>query len=471
MLDGRPDATVKRLSEPSILYIPLRSRRFSFDEICVEQGRQINEGDVLARDPNNYELPLLAPRGGTVNLDSVQGHIVLTDIQPRAEKVHVPEKELAHIHEKMGAGEKKRTKLLELGAWEFFSDAYTGQLPDPMGKPQAVIVSTLSFEPFAARGDVQLKNRLLQFTRGLEHLQSFLEYEPIYLVLPGIRTEFEMLVKEHIRGYAWVKLIEIPMKYPYDNFNVLARKLGLKKSGGPIWSVRTEGILAVDRALTVSSPCLVRIVSIGGVGVNSPVHLKAMIGYPVKEIIDRYVFTSKPRVLSGGILTGKPVTEETLGLDGECRGLTVVAELEEREFLGFIRPGWDRSSYSGCFLSSLRKDCRRRLTTAMHGEGRPCVSCNYCEEVCPAGIMPHLLHKYLYSDLLEEVDQGRVDLCIECGLCSFVCPSKIDLRQQFIDAKELIEQEKEEIRKEQQRREKQQQEEELRRQSSQEAIE
>jgi len=50
--------------------------------------------------------------------------------------------------------------------------------------------------------------------------------------------------------------------------------------------------------------------------------------------------------------------------------------------------------------------------------------------------------------LLEEAEQARTDLCVECGLCSFVCPCKIDLRRQLIDAKKLIEQEKEEIRRE-----------------------
>jgi len=61
--------------------------------------------------------------------------------------------------------------------------------------------------------------------------------------------------------------------------------------------------------------------------------------------------------------------------------------------------------------------------------------------------MPYLIHKYLYADLIEEVEQARVDLCVECGLCSYVCPSKIDLRAQFTEARELIEQEKEEMRK------------------------
>jgi electron transport complex protein RnfC len=71
----------------------------------------------------------------------------------------------------------------------------------------------------------------------------------------------------------------------------------------------------------------------------------------------------------------------------------------------------------------------------------------------------------LYRDLIEEVEQARVDLCIECGLCSYVCPSKIDLRSQIIDSKALIAQEKEEIRKEQLRQEELRKQEEARKQA------
>ena len=452
LLEGRPKDIIERLPEPNALYLPLRSKRFSFSDICVEQGQHVTCGDVLAKDPDNYAVPLLAPRGGTVKLGDVEGHIVLTDLSPPAEKVHVPEKDLPHIIKEMGSAGIKRYKLLSLGAWQFFYDAYTGQLPDPLGTPQGVIVSTVSLEPFVTRGDIQLKKRLLQFTRGLEHLQSLLEYQPIYLIMPNISSPLASQVREHIRGYAWAKLVEIPMKYPYDNFNILARSLGLKKTDGPIWSVRTEGILAIDRALTVSKPCLVRMVSIGGPGASYSVHLKTMAGYPIKTILKKYAFKPDIKVLNGGILTGKTITEDTLGLDTECRGLTVLPEHREREFLGFARPGYDRKSYSACFLSSLRKDFSERLTTAMRGEGRPCISCNFCEEVCPASIMPHLIHKYLYNDLIDEVEQARVDLCIECGLCSYICPSKIELREQFVEAKELIEKEKEEIRQEELRR-------------------
>jgi Na(+)-translocating NADH:ubiquinone oxidoreductase A subunit len=311
-----------------------------------------------------------------------------------------------------------------------------------MGTPQAVIVSTLSLDPFTARGDVQLKNWLLQFTRGLEYLQSMLEYQPIYLVMPKSNTEFHDKVKDQIRGYAWVTLIEVPLKYTRANFNIIARNLGLKRADGPIWCVKAGGVLAVDRALTHTKASLVRIVAIGGSGVNTPEHVKVMAGYPIAKIREKYALEGQMRMIAGGFFTGKKLSEENVGLGLEIAGITIIPEHTEREFLGWLRPGFDRSSYSNSFLSALRGKFAEKFDTTIRGEVRACISCNFCEEVCPAGIMPHLIHKYLYSDMVEEADAARVDLCVECGLCSFVCPSKIELREQFIGAKVFIEEEK-----------------------------
>jgi len=406
----------------------------------------------LARDPENHAVPLLAPRTGTVRLGAVRNHIVLEDITRLEEHGDLDEHELSHIDEEMGAGGIKRYKLLSLGAWQFFEDAYTGALPDPLGTPQAILVSTVSVEPFVVRGDAQLRNRLLNFTRGLEQLESLLEYQPIYLVLAAIRTDLADLVRNQIRGRASVKVLEIPLTYPYDHFTILARTPNLRRADGPIWAVHTEGVLAVDRALTLTKPCTARIVSIGGIGVNCPTHLRVMPGYPVKGITDKYVFEPNARIINGGILRGESLDGEALGIDAECRGITIVPELTDREFLGFMRPGWSRSCYANCFLSSLRDRFEERFNTGARGERRACISCNFCEEVCPAGIMPHVIHKYLYGDLIEEAERARVDLCVECGLCSFVCPSKIDLANELIEAKRSIERDKEEMRREEEKR-------------------
>ena len=195
LLKGKPESAVKVMPEPNVLYLPLRSERFTFTDIRVKNGQKVSGGGVLAKDPDNYAVPLLAPRSGTVRLKAVENHIVLEDAAQLEEHADIAAKEMQHVERKMGAAGIKRYKLLSLGAWQFFYDAFTGALPDPLGTPQAVIVSTLSLEPFLTRGDVQLHKRLLNFTRGLEHLQSLLEYQPIYLVLPDITSEFANLIR------------------------------------------------------------------------------------------------------------------------------------------------------------------------------------------------------------------------------------------------------------------------------------
>jgi len=66
------------------------------------------------------------------------------------------------------------------------------------------------------------------------------------------------------------------------------------------------------------------------------------------------------------------------------------------------------------------------------------VACGLCEQVCPAGILPHVIHKALYARSLDDAERLRVDLCVRCGLCALVCPSKIELRAQFVEAQDAL---------------------------------
>ena len=438
-IEGRPSAKVEVLPEPKVLYLPLTSRRFTFSEICVTEGQAVGTGATLAKDSDNYGIPLLAPRGGTVRLDAADGHIVLESLTDDVEPPHDEDGLDEHVPPDRRSIGIKRYKLLKLGAWRFFRNALTDRPVDPYGMPTAVIVSTMHMDPFQARGDVQIRKRLRSFTRGLEHLQSLLEYEPIYLLLPDVKAKLATEVKEMIRGYAWAKLIEVPLRYPFDNMALVSRQLGLKPTDElPVWSVPAAGVLAMDRALTAQQPCNVELLCLGGPGVQNPAHFKAMPGYPLKDLLADRVVDGPNRLIDGGILTGRQIPGRQLGLDIECAGLTIVPEQTERELLSFVRPGWSRRSYSRCFLSAVRGRFLESPTTEQRGELRPCIACGHCVKVCPAGIWPNHLHKTLYRDDIDRAQQLRLDLCIECGLCSYVCPSKIDLMEQFKDAKAQV---------------------------------
>ncbi len=471
---GCPAAEVEVAAMPRRLLLPLRTPTLYFSQLHVTDGQHVARGQVLARDAALHGVPLLAPCSGMVEIEALPGHLVLTSLHRcgiddrhglASDEPALAVDEPLHISREYGSSGMLRYKLLSLGAWQYMRDSLSGLVAAPFDVPQAVIVSVLNTEPFVARGDVQLSvdtplaakpggvhhNMLTHFTRGLEHLQSLLEYQPIYLVLPKGSSQLGEQVREAVRGYAFIKTVEIPQKYPLDNFAVLARALGLKLRGqAAVWGLRTEGVLAVDRALTVAQPVDRRLVAIGGPAVLEPRHVSLLPGYPLRELLKGRVDESRGpvRIISGGLLTGRAVgqwplqgQDSEVGLDSETSGLTLVYEQKEREFLSFMRPGGDRRSYSRCFLSALRRPPPEGLTTGLRGERRACVTCGYCEELCPSGLMPHMIHKLLFQQELEEAARLRLDLCISCGLCSYVCPSKIELAEEFRRAREAFEEE------------------------------
>jgi len=145
------------------------------------------------------------------------------------------------------------------------------------------------------------------------------------------------------------------------------------------------------------------------------------------------------RIINGPVLTGTAVGPDQKGIDSECRGLTILPKTPQREMLSFARPGSNRRSYARfCFASGLRSKFSEKLSPALRGEKRACVACGFCQDVCPAGIMPQVIHKHLYNGDIDAARRCRADLCVGCGLCSFVCPSKIELAGQITDARDKI---------------------------------
>ncbi|MCK5570130.1 MAG: 4Fe-4S dicluster domain-containing protein, partial [Spirochaetes bacterium] len=82
---------------------------------------------------------------------------------------------------------------------------------------------------------------------------------------------------------------------------------------------------------------------------------------------------------------------------------------------------------------------KKRADTNIHGEERACISCGFCEQVCPVGIIPHLLFHYTERDMVDEIlVKYRIYKCIDCNLCTYVCPSKIQVAAYIKEGKEKL---------------------------------
>ncbi len=236
----------------------------------------------------------------------------------------------------------------------------------------------------------------------------------------------------------WVTLQEVESRYPSENPALVARAHDFDLDG--VWTLDTQAVLAIEQALNHGIPHLTRIIAVSGPAISNPAHFQVPIGYPLSSLLPGK--REEVRMIDGGTLTGRTVEASQLGLDSECISLTCLEENTNREVLAFAQVGLGKQSFSKTFASVFKPVFKEKYTTALRGEARPCISCGYCQDVCPAELMPHLIYRYLSKDRLEDACRVGLERCIECGLCSYVCLSKIEHLKVFREERRKCEDEK-----------------------------
>jgi len=426
-IEGKPSSVITGHEKPEVLHLPLSSRSFDFDAMRVENGESVKRGQILAGDPVNFFVPLLAPMDGTVNLDAVERHISLENLSGSVDGS--PDDEFEILDE-----ENKRQLLLRLGVWSFMAKLDDGKVPDPETAPDALIVSPERFEPFFPSPDVFMSEHLDRFAEGLEQLHKVLDDTEVHLVLPENMSEIGNTLQRALnQSEAWFKRFEVPDLYPSENPALAAQMLGLNPD--TTWTIDAQAVLAAEQALKHGRPYVTRIISVGGPEAANPSHFRVPIGYPLAALIGNSDPSVELRLIDGGVLTGRALETTQIGLDAQCVALTILRENTEREVLAFAQAGFGKQSFSRSFASALQPLFNEKFTTALRGEARPCVFCGYCEDACPAGLIPHVIYRYLDNDRIEDALRVGLSQCVECGLCSYVCLSKIEHLKLFREEK------------------------------------
>lgn len=429
-LEGKPSDEISSHSEPDVLYLPLFSRSFDYTALRVENGDSVTQGQILATDPVNFFTPLLAPLSGTVNLDKNERHITL-------ENLSSAQKEPSGIEDV--TSDNKREMMMRLGVWALLTRVDTGRMPDPEKDPEVLIVTIAQSEPFFPTPGALLAGKFDRFGAGLKQLRRVFDEAKIYLVVPDAVSDLAATISETIKDDSdWFTVLEVESRYPSENPALVARAQNFDLNG--VWTLDTQAVLAIEQALNHGIPHLTRIVAVSGPVISNPAHFQVPTGYPLSSLLPGG--RENVRMIDGGALTGRTVEASQLGLDSECISLTCLEENTNREVLAFAQVGLGKQSFSKTFASVFKPVFKEKYTTAVRGEARPCISCGYCEDVCPAKLMPHLIYRYLSKDRLEDACRVGLERCVECGLCSFVCLSKIEHLKVFREERRKCEDEK-----------------------------
>ena len=195
-----------------------------------------------------------------------------------------------------------------------------------------------------------------------------------------------------------------------------------------MWHIGYQDVVAIGHFLMHGVPLLERVIAIGGPATNNPRLVRTRLGASTADLLEGEVTEENCRVLSGSVLSGRRAAGWGRYLGRYHNQLSVIPEGREREFFGWLAPGFGKYSAINAFASSLLPGRRFRLTASQHGSPRAMVPIGNFEKVMPLDILPAPLLKAL---LVRDTDSARELGCLELdeedlALCSFVCCSKYD---------------------------------------------
>ncbi len=389
--------------------------------LCVQQGDEVQAGSVLFTDKNNEALKFCSPVSGEV-VEILRG-----DKRKILEVKILADKEI--VYTDFGKADPSALdreeiieRLLNSGAWPLIRQRPFGIIPDPAITPKSIFISAFDSSPLAPDYDFILKDNNPAFQAGLDALEK-LTTGKLHLNIRADTTPAAVFLGAH-----GVQLNRIAGPHPAGNIGVQIHHIDPVNKGEVVWCINPQDVLIIGNVFVEGKFDASRTIAVTGSQVKNPRYYKTLVGSCVKNMIaDAGLKEGTSRIISGNVLTGKQITGDGF-LDFYDSQLTVIPEGHEPEFMGWLKPGFDKLSMSRTFFSWLTPNKKHDLTTNMHGEERPFVVTGEYEKVFPMDIYPvHLLKSILIEDLEMMENLGIYEVVEEdFALCEFVCTSKIE---------------------------------------------
>jgi electron transport complex protein RnfC len=448
-LMGSPRATLSEMEPPDEVVIPLRQGFGEAVPSIVKAGDKVRAGQIIGINDASCSSPVHATVSGTVKdvrtverLGQQMDVVVIESDGSRGWlKMDLPSTDPGNNDPDEIGKALYISGVASLPASGFPTRYNTSHLqPDDV---DSLLVNAVNSEPFALSNEVLLAGSVDKFLTGVDILRRALPGGvKVYI---GIDDRDKEIIKQMETAADWLHVCPLKPKYPQDHDvvlikTILGRKIPYSGSASDVRAVvlDVQSVLHAYEAVVEGKPVIERVVALGGSGLSENLFVKVRVGTPLKHIIASRIKCAENRYIYGGVMTGAACDDLSIPVDRTVSSIAALQEDRDREFLSFLRPGINRGSFSNTFLSSLFPNVSRKIDTNTNGEYRPCIYCNYCEDVCPVDLVPYLLSKYVTHDMIEEADRHRILACIDCGLCTYVCPSKIPLMTHIQEGKTRI---------------------------------
>jgi Na+-transporting NADH:ubiquinone oxidoreductase subunit A len=392
----------------------------------VEVGDKVAIGSPVAENKKDPRILFVSPAGGQVvainrgprrRIDEI-----VVEIDPEEEKVvDFPAHSVEEISRGLGRDEIV-SSLLNAGLWPLVRQRPYARVASPDSTPQAIFVSAIDTEPLAASPAFLLQKEESSFKVGMKVLSGLTDGK-VYLCCPETPSPQLRCLKES--DVAEIHTFTGP--HPAGSVGTHIHHIEPLRKGQVIWTVKAADVVPIGRFFQEGHFPFERTIAVAGEGAKVRKYFRTRLGVPVETLLASGVENGKQRLIAGTVLTGKQLNPGSF-MGYYDTTLTVIPEGGKRTFLGWMLPGFGKSSYSRTFASSLAAKERFEFDTSLNGSLRAIVPIGSYESVMALDIQPTFLFKsIIYGDLEEAEKLGLLECAEEdVALLSYVCHSKID---------------------------------------------
>jgi Na+-transporting NADH:ubiquinone oxidoreductase subunit A len=426
---GMPSHDLETLAKPARVALLPEKIPFVKPRLKVKVDDPVKVGSPVFEDKRNSQLVFLSPGGGRIVKIDYGPRRVIKEIVIELDQDEGYETFPVISEARLQGMERKKLvkTIMTGGLWPLFRELPFRDVPNPDIVPPSIIVSLNSREAFQPVPEAYLNDKINLFEFGLKILQKLSE------TLLISTSSDDVFVQDHLNSYVTHTCKGL---YPADDPGVLLYYTKKSPDENKSWYINGQDVLLLAMLFKTGKYPVDRTVVLGGSLAGERKHLQTRMGVPLNHITkERAGDTGTARYIVGGIFKGYTGSKDSYMGFYET-SLVLIPEGDEKEFLGFARPGFNKPSRSRAFLSFLNKSSTA-IDCNCHGEVRACINCGFCAEVCPVDILPQFTYKNILADEIEEaLNHGLLD-CVECCLCTYVCPSKIELRNILKEAKKV----------------------------------
>lgn len=312
-------------------------------------------------------------------------------------------------------------QLLESGLWTSFRTRPFSKVPTPNTKPSAIFVTAMDTNPLAINPEDVIAKENDAFIAGLNIVSKLTDGKTYVCKKAGSSIDC---------GSAKVETPEFSGPHPSGLVGThihMLEPVSLKKT---VWHLNYQDVIIIGRLFLTGSLDTTKTIGIVGPEAKSPRLIKTETGACLFDLLEDQEISDDIRIVNGSVLSGLSVIKETAYLAKYALQIFLLKEGDDKEFMGWLRPGSDKFTATKVYLGGFVKGMKKLfpMTTSSGGSARAIIPIDVYEKVMPLNILPvPLLRTIIVKDTDEAQRLGILELDEEdIALCTFVCPSKYE---------------------------------------------